>query len=519
MAAACLRYAACLLTLTFSLAASLLVLCLAYNDLRQDGMAAARLVEQRLSGVFNGLLAQSTPPLVALDHDCDAFVGAARQQILRNPYLRSVSLMAADRQTLVCSTVSGRQPIRLAHHPHPQRLFYLADSPLVPGTSALVLAYPYADGQMFYGINMLLLRAIFPERQDYLQVYIQVGNALLTASGALDSPPRYGGLVARNHFFATGFAYDLPGLFRYALYHYLAYWLLLQAGALLVYRLIRRQQSGEARMRRDIAQGLARQQFMAYVQPIFSRDGALSGAEVLLRWQHHRRGFIPPDTFIDVAEASGQINRLFGVLVQQLEGGLLQAGLPLPPGFQLGMNVCAQQLGSAALLHDCRRLQRRLQALGGELVLELTERARLPDDEHCYQALDTLKRLGVRIAMDDFGTGHSSLIYLTRMQVDCLKIDRSFVSQIRQGQPGDIVANVLDLARRLGMETVAEGVETAYQHCRLVEMGVDRLQGYHFARPMPLDEFVECYLLPLAGGGMPPPREAAVAAAAPGAGT
>ncbi len=305
--------------------------------------------------------------------------------------------------------------------------------------------------------------------------------------------------VSSNRYFSTGFAYDSGGLLRYTLYHYLGYWLLLQAFSLLIYRLVCRQQTGEARMRRDIAQGLSRQQFSAYIQPVFSREGGLCGGEVLIRWRHHRRGFIPPDSFIAVAESSGQINRLFQVLLQQVNTMLNQAGVRLPPGFQLGLNICAQQLLDDGLLQGCRQLQARLQQCGGELMLELTERASLPDDERCYRVLEQLKQLGIRMAMDDFGTGHSSLVYLTRMQVDCIKIDRSFVSQLRQGQPGDIVANVIDLARRLGMATVAEGVETAYQHCRLVEMGVDRLQGYHFARPMPLQEFVDCYLQPLAG--------------------
>lgn len=492
------RHAPWLLALCCSIATTLLVLSVGHNALQQEGRAAARLVEQRLTGVLAGLQGSATPRLLALRHDCDAFVDEARRLVLRNPYVRSVSLADAGQRTLTCSSITGHQQLQLGQGQRVPPLIYLPNSPLVPGTSTLVWHYLHADARLFYGMNLLMLRAIFPEHQDYLQVYIQVGRYRLTGNGLL---PRGGEPVAvsSNRYFSTGFAYDSGGLLRYTLYHYLGYWLLLQAFSLLIYRLVCRQQTGEARMRRDIAQGLSRQQFSAYIQPVFSREGGLCGGEVLIRWRHHRRGFIPPDSFIAVAESSGQINRLFQVLLQQVNTMLNQAGVRLPPGFQLGLNICAQQLLDDGLLQGCRQLQARLQQCGGELMLELTERASLPDDERCYRVLEQLKQLGIRMAMDDFGTGHSSLVYLTRMQVDCIKIDRSFVSQLRQGQPGDIVANVIDLARRLGMATVAEGVETAYQHCRLVEMGVDRLQGYHFARPMPLQEFVDCYLQPLAG--------------------
>lgn len=495
----CQRHLAGVLALSFSAASTLLILSLAHNALEQEGYALARQVEQRLTGVLAGLQSTATPRLLALRHDCDAFVDEARSLVLRNSYVRSVSLTGPDKRTLTCSSVSGRLPLVLGHGQMLPPLFYLPDSPLVPGTATLVLQYQHPDGRLFYGMNLLMLRAIFPEHQDYLQVYIHVGRYRLTGSGVLSHVSARPVSVSHNRYFSSGFDYDHGCLLRYAIYHYLGYWLLLQACALLLYRLVRRQQTGEARMRRDIALGLARHQFTAYIQPLFSREGALCGGEVLIRWRHHRRGFIPPDSFIAVAEASGQINRLFQVLLQQVEAVLLPPNVQLPPGFQLGLNICAQQLLHSSLLHGCQHLQAVLQQHGAELVLELTERASLPDDERCYQVLDALKRCGIRIAMDDFGTGHSSLVYLTRMQVDCIKIDRSFVSQLRQGQPGDIVANVIDLARRLGMETVAEGVETAYQHCRLVEMGVDRLQGYHFARPMPLPEFVDCYVQPLAG--------------------
>ncbi len=488
------RYTPLLAALLVLLSGSLLVLLMARNVLLEEGQASARLVHDRLKSTLDSFALQSMPSLQRVALHCPAFIYNARLLALHNPYIRSISLGDADGRTIRCSTITGSKPQPLPPRQTSLRFLYLPNSPLVPNTSVLVLQLPLAGKQLYFGINRLLLNAIFPTRSEYLETYVTLGRYKLNAVAVLDDKPRIHHTVATNPYFSVGFAYTWSSFIRYVVYHYLAYWLLVVVLAVLVFQLLVRLLASEARLCGKISQGLARGQFHAFIQPVFTREGVLSGGEVLIRWIHPKDGFIPPDVFIKAAEHSGQINKLFSVLVQQLLATLGRPGVRLPIGFHLGLNISAPQLAQPALLTDCHALMAMLAPQQGVLVLELTERVEIPDNAACYGVLNQLKSEGARIAIDDFGTGHSSLIYLTRMQVDCLKIDKSFVDLIAEGSRTDIVDNVIDLARRLGMITVAEGVETAYQQAYLQQMGVDMLQGYYFARPMPLADFVRQYL-------------------------
>jgi diguanylate cyclase (GGDEF)-like protein/PAS domain S-box-containing protein len=215
------------------------------------------------------------------------------------------------------------------------------------------------------------------------------------------------------------------------------------------------------------------------------RDGRLVGAEALLRWYHPRRGVIPPDEFLAVAEETGLMSGIGAWVLQEACTAAAEWQRVLPPGetFTVAVNVSGRQLDNSTV----DTVAEALRASGlrpSNLVLEMTESVLISHTAEAVELLTRLKQLGVSIAVDDFGTGYSSLSYLSRYPVDLLKIDRSFTEQITRRTPGaELARTIVQLGHSLGLRTVAEGVETAAQLAAVRELGCDLAQGYFFARP------------------------------------
>jgi diguanylate cyclase (GGDEF)-like protein len=249
-------------------------------------------------------------------------------------------------------------------------------------------------------------------------------------------------------------------------------------------RAARRRFSIETELRQALEAGGLR----LAMQPIVDlRTGAVPGFEALARWNHSVRGPIAPTEFIAVAEESGLIVPLGRWALEQalriLSEWDAQAGRPLP--LSVSVNLSPIQIARDDVAKTVEALLGRFGLGGARLTLELTESAIVQDPERAAGVLAALKALDVRVAMDDFGTGYTSLAYLQRLPIDVLKIDRSFV----RGMLGDadsvaIVRAILSLANALGMETTAEGIDTPDLVPALRELGCSHGQGFHFARPM-----------------------------------
>lgn len=241
---------------------------------------------------------------------------------------------------------------------------------------------------------------------------------------------------------------------------------------------------------------LEKKQFIPYLQPVV--DGTshqITGCEVLMRWQHPRSGLIPPYQFIPLAEESGLIVPMTRLMMGQVREQLGPLATHLPKGFHFGFNICASHFKDLTLADDCKAFIDAFKANPINLVLELTERELIEQSETTHRLFNALRQMGVLIAMDDFGTGHSSLAYLQKFHIDILKIDQSFISRIgTDALAGHIVDNVIDLAKRLQMVIVAEGVETQTQVDYLAPYRLEFLQGYFFGKPVPTSEFVAKWL-------------------------
>jgi EAL domain-containing protein (putative c-di-GMP-specific phosphodiesterase class I) len=246
-------------------------------------------------------------------------------------------------------------------------------------------------------------------------------------------------------------------------------------------------------LKADLRHALERGELHVRYQPYISLDDeSIVGAETLLRWDHPERGLIPPVDFIPLAEEMGLIVPIGRwVLGEACRQGVewTQRWPTLGP-LTLSVNVSARQLQDRGFVGEVAAIVGQYGLPPEQLVLELTESSLVEDPDQAVRRLRELRLLGIRLAIDDFGTGYSSLGYLQRYPVEILKVHRAFVAELGRGSDEPTLAKaIFELARHLGMQTIAEGVEEAEQLAALRELGCAFAQGYHFARPLTADEF------------------------------
>jgi diguanylate cyclase (GGDEF)-like protein/PAS domain S-box-containing protein len=244
----------------------------------------------------------------------------------------------------------------------------------------------------------------------------------------------------------------------------------------------------------DLRHAIERKEFSVHYQPQLELlTGRIAGWEALVRWMHPERGPIPPAAFLSVAEETGLIFQIGSLVLNEACRQAKEWHEQLPDAIaplKMSVNISARQLQRPDEL--VREVVQALEKGGlppDSLVLEITESMLMGDAEHNADVLGKLKALGIHIAVDDFGTGYSNLAYLKRFPVDTLKVDKSFVDGlVENSEDAAIVEAVVSLARALGMNTVAEGIETSGQASRLRDLGCELGQGYYFFEPLPATE-------------------------------
>jgi diguanylate cyclase (GGDEF)-like protein len=242
---------------------------------------------------------------------------------------------------------------------------------------------------------------------------------------------------------------------------------------------------------RDLRQALDKDQMLVLYQPQVDDTGRIVGAEMLLRWNHPSRGFIPPPEFIGMAEETGLILPIGEWVLEQAFSRLAAwAALPRLATLDLAVNVSARQFGSPGLVPQLLRQAKAHAAPLTRLKLELTESLLLKEIDQSIARMRELRDHGIGIALDDFGTGYSSLTYLKRLPLSQIKIDQSFVREMATN-PSDtaIIGAIIFLSRTLGIPVIAEGVETVPQRDSLRELGCSLYQGYLYGKPLTIEQF------------------------------
>jgi diguanylate cyclase (GGDEF)-like protein len=252
----------------------------------------------------------------------------------------------------------------------------------------------------------------------------------------------------------------------------------------------------------QVRPALERKEFVLFYQPkIDLASGRVTGVEALLRWRHPQRGMLAPLEFMPVIEQTALIGDVTRYVIEQ---ALAQLADWRALGIELGMsvNLSACNLHDPTLPAHVESLLKTYAARAGSLTVEVTESAAMADIERALRVLNALRALGVGISIDDFGSGHASIAYLTRLPATELKIDRSLITHICESPRDEAIARTtIDLARHLDLCVVAEGIETAQVAERLVRIGCELGQGYFISRPLPAGELVEWLETRLAGEG------------------
>jgi EAL domain-containing protein (putative c-di-GMP-specific phosphodiesterase class I) len=250
----------------------------------------------------------------------------------------------------------------------------------------------------------------------------------------------------------------------------------------------------------DLRRALERREFVLYYQPeVELATRRIVGLEALIRWRHPERGMVAPMDFIPSAEESGMILPIgdWGLAEACRQIQVWTSEDPRHSSLRVAVNLSPRQFERAGLADHVDSLLQQSGASSRQLGLEMTESSLIPNMDTAIEVLSGLRKLGVSLSMDDFGTGYSSLSNLHSFPFDVLKIDRSFVGRMGEGdQPLQIVRTIIELARVLRMDVVAEGIETTEQYQLLRQMGCRYGQGFLFAKPLPAEDVSRLLRLP-----------------------
>lgn len=239
----------------------------------------------------------------------------------------------------------------------------------------------------------------------------------------------------------------------------------------------------------EIKRGIEANEFVPYVQPLFDlKDLKIIGGEALMRWKKPDGSMVPPTQFINLAEDSGLIVPMTRSIIKQTLKHVDDV-LIRDRSLKVSFNITPQDLVSDGFIMDLVSIVSDSRVKPEQIVLEITERQEIKDEHKAAGVIESLKALGYRIALDDTGTGHNGLSYIQDLNADIMKIDKKFVDFISDDGGTEIVQMLVQLAKRMKMQTIAEGIETADQARILNDLGVDQGQGYYVAKPLEPEEF------------------------------
>ncbi|NUU37303.1 EAL domain-containing protein [Pseudomonas sp. C2B4] len=420
-----------------------------------------------------------------------------REQVTRRPFVRSTNLVWDD--TIYCSSLFGDYHEKIASGDYAGgRLVLMKGNPVTPDTALLVYRLGEGKRGAMSTLDGYHLSNVLRMIGRHTLLVLQVGSPWLTADGQFHEGPLHDFAVAQTRLDSSRYAFGVQAGFpegetwRYMSSEYPPLFSLLiffgVVSGLIGHLLQKRSSSPTHEMKR----ALDAVEFVPYFQAVVHGDSKkISGIKVLMRWNHPKEGLVRPDLFIPFAEHSGLIVPMTRSLMQQTATLLAPLSASFEEPFHIGINITANHCQDLELVEDCRDFLAAFAPGSIHLVLELTERELIEPTAITHQLFEQLHELGVKIAIDDFGTGHSSLGYLRQFNVDYLKIDQSFVAMIGiDALSSHILDSIMELAAKLDLAMVAEGVETQAQSDYLTAHNVNFLQGYLFGRPMPGAEFI-----------------------------
>lgn len=467
---------------------------------RADSLAGAHFVVRNLNVMLKEAHHATQLAMQLADNECDT-EGQYRlgTEAALQPHLRTIVIL--KRYAVWCSSLPGNRVLLVNSSALPESSLLLVPSgSTVNGLPVLLYQTNYAGSRIIVSISDSYIRDALDVPLNGVKYSLRVGDRILGLSGdvvtGVDSGKKVLTVKASDYPFAIQF--NSPPLFSLTR-------LFNRAGGLLLFLLIisslpayilQRYLSRDISPEESLRTAIYRNDIIPYYQPVVSgKEGSLRGVEVLARWKHPQSGFISPASFIPLAEKSGLIIPLTQSLMRQVAAHMNSISTLLPEGFHVGINFSASHIDASTFVEECLRYKRSFIRQDLNLVIEVTEREPLHIDEHLVKTLNELHEIGFAIALDDFGTGYSGLSYLQDLHIDYIKIDQSFVARVNASEDSTVILDsVLELAKKLSISIVAEGVETQEQLDYLTRNHIKFLQGFYFYKPTPFKELVKVLL-------------------------
>ena len=423
------------------------------------------------------------------------------------PHIQAISFVQGD--TIGCSSLTAAQRKII-----PQRLFSHIGTTEAPVETLLFdmpTLYYLANIQnntLLVNISASFINNAFNLDGVQGNMYLQIGGAQVWSDGSIiyASGDNDHFMHLRSATFPVSVAWQNP--VAIPLYRFIAENTSILAFALLVSTmcgyLFWRLMGYFTSPFQTLQQAITQRQIHPFYQPFFKGDtGKIAGFEVLARWKHPTYGYVSPDIFIPLAEQHHLIGPLTRLLMQQITADFQKAIHHFPDGLYICINISAQNCLDPHFEIDISDMMHNLEAKKRHIVVEVTERHPLHVTPQLNEWLAALRRANISVALDDFGAGYSNLAYICALQPEFLKIDKMFVSQIDNNTDTRLVESVIDLAKKMRLKVIAEGVETQAQVDYLRAKDVDFMQGYYFCRPLPAEDFIKRMRLEVSAASSP----------------
>jgi sensor c-di-GMP phosphodiesterase-like protein len=468
------------------------------DEVDTSAKRAIALAESRVTEVIGTLDALAAH---GVDSCTPGHLDAMRRALFHTTPVKEIALLGADGQTLCTHVGPPIQPQLVSSEPLPGARGYSLDVIRLKDGHIMVRLRRKAGANEIAALVPTIL--FLPQVSTHggpFSAYAHIATRAGTLIGQVGEPPqraagaRYAGEAASNRF--GFFAQIVTPRGQLAAGQAGLKWLGIYASGIVVLIvggivMLMPRRGGDNPVA-EIERALAAGEFVPYYQPIVDiRSGQLRGAEVLVRWRKPDGTLVLPGAFIPLAESSGLIRDMTRDLMRRVcaEAG---AAIGCRPALKVSFNFAGQLFSDESIVKDVRKIFANSSIQLSQVVLELTERDPIENFTETRQTIAALQGLGVRIAIDDVGTGHSGLSYMLKLGVDIIKIDKMFVDAIGTDRNSTtIVETLIDLAHNMRMDVVAEGVENFEQVVHLRDLGVRSAQGYVFAPPLPGSAFLQ----------------------------
>lgn len=426
----------------------------------------------------------------------DKVLSDLRAYVAAIPEVRSINLAKGNQ--IYCTTVYGSKTFNVDERKYIDgRLLLLSGNELTPYRSLIVYRATGDNGNSaLVGVDGYYLYNVLKQIESQSLFYIKVGHKYMTKDGAVILSPvtetilSQGSLLFPFSVIAdTSQIYTLTDFLQYSWDTIVIIIVFSVLNCFLLSRYMLYRKTIVARLNKAIKHG----DIYPWIQPIYcAKHETIVGGEILLRWFETGNGFIPPDVFIRLAEENGTLIDLTRACFENTARELRVINSVAPPPLILCFNITASNFLNSEILSLCDDFLREISPDCFQIVLEVTERETITETMQTREIIRLLKERHIALSLDDFGTGNANYSYIKLFSPDYLKIDKMFTLGIETDRVSQfVVASIIDLARKLGCEVIAEGVETERQKEILREMGVTHFQGYYYSKPVPFQEFKE----------------------------